>query len=211
MRPNEARDDAAPVDVPNEHDRHTGCLRKSHVGDVAGSQIDLGGTSGALDEDDIHPLPDEAKALQHFRQQLRLPAPILGGAHPAGALPLHDHLRAGFAFRLQQHRIHVDRRREAGGARLQGLRSPDLAAVNGDRGVIRHVLRFERRHLQTTTQERPRQPRHHRGLADVAAGALDHDGGGRHHAGSPYCRSIKRASHPRVTNHIRLLPRPFAP
>ena len=34
------------------------------------------------------------------------------------------------------------------GARLQRLRAADLAAVGGDRGVVRHVLRLERPHLE---------------------------------------------------------------
>ena len=45
------------------------------------------------------------------------------------------------------------RRRDAAGARLQRLGAADLAAVGGDRGVVRHVLRLERPHPQPAPGE----------------------------------------------------------
>ena len=40
-----------------------------------------------------------------------------------------------------------------GGARLQGLGAPDLAAIDGPRGVVRHVLRLERTHGEAAPRE----------------------------------------------------------
>ena len=53
MGADEAGDDAAAIDVADEHHRHVGCCRKAHVGDVAGAQIDLRRAAGALDQNDI--------------------------------------------------------------------------------------------------------------------------------------------------------------
>src|SRR5579863_9788650 len=43
------RDDSAPVDVADQHDRHVGFPRKAHIGDIAFAKVHLGGTAGALD------------------------------------------------------------------------------------------------------------------------------------------------------------------
>ncbi len=48
MGPDEAGDDAAPVDVAGEQDRHARLRREAHVGDIAVAQVDLGGAAGTL-------------------------------------------------------------------------------------------------------------------------------------------------------------------
>ena len=53
MRAGEAGDDAAAIDVPEHHHGHVGCRGKSHIGDVAGTQVDLRRAAGAFDQDDI--------------------------------------------------------------------------------------------------------------------------------------------------------------
>ena len=119
------------------------------------------------------------KALQHRRQQRRLLVQIIRRPQRAPALALHDDLRAGIGLRLQQHRIHVDARRHPRRARLQRLGAADLAAVDRHRGIVRHVLRLERRHLQAAPHQRARQARDDHRLADIGAGALDHQRGRR--------------------------------
>ena len=52
--------------------------------------------------------------------------------HRADAAAEHDHLRCAIAFGLEQDRIHVDARLDAGGFGLHRLRAPDLAAVGRD-------------------------------------------------------------------------------
>ena len=177
MGADEAGDDAAAVDIADEHDRHVGRLGEAHVGDVAGAEIDLGRAAGALDQHDVHAFADDGEAFQHSGQQFTLPPTILGGAHRPCPLALHDDLRAGVGLRFEQDRVHVDRWRQPRGTCLQGLGATDLATALGDRGVVRHVLRLERRHLQPAPHERPAEPRHQHRLADVAAGALDHQRG----------------------------------
>ena len=64
--------------------------------------------------------------------------------------PCDDDLRSGLALRLQQHGIHMDGGSQTGGARLQRLSEPDLAAIFRHRGIIRHVLRLEGRDLEAS-------------------------------------------------------------
>ena len=95
------------------------------------------------------------------------------------ALALHDDLRAGVGLRLQQHRVHVHAGRHPRRPRLHGLGAADLAAVDRDGGIVRHVLRLERRNLQAAPHQRAREPRDDRRLAGIGAGGLDHQRGGR--------------------------------
>ena len=53
MRAGQTGDDAAAIDVPEHHHGHVGGRGKSHVGDVAGAQVDLRRAAGAFDQDDI--------------------------------------------------------------------------------------------------------------------------------------------------------------
>ena len=53
LRADEACDDAAPVDVADEHHRHVGRAGKAHIGDVAGAQVDLRRRARALDENEV--------------------------------------------------------------------------------------------------------------------------------------------------------------
>jgi hypothetical protein len=70
--------------------------------------------------------------------------------------------------------------RHAGSAGLQGLGAADLAAVGGDGGVVRHVLRLERTHAQAALGQGARQAGHDQRLADIGAGALEHQRTCRH-------------------------------
>ena len=123
---------------------------------------------------------EPGEAREHERHQLRLHLLIGGGLGGAVHAPLHHDLRAGLALRLEQHRIHVDARRRAGGARLQRLGAADLAAVGRHRGIVRHVLRLERPHREAAIGEGAREPGHDQRLADVGAGSLEHQGARRH-------------------------------
>ena len=155
MGADQAGDHAAAVDVADQHHRHIGRLGKAHIGDVAGAQIDLGRAPRALDQDDVGALPDPREALQHLRQQLALRLPYSRARIVPKRRPCTIDLRAGLALRLEQHRVHVDRRREPRRARLQRLRPADLAAIGGHRGIVRHVLRLERRDLQPAPPAAP--------------------------------------------------------
>src|SRR5205807_8291636 len=49
-----------------------------------------------------------------------------------------------------------------------------LATLRRHGGIVRHVLRLERSHLEATPGEGARQPRDDQRLADIGAGALQH-------------------------------------
>ena len=153
---------------------------KAHIGDVVRPQIDFGRAAGALDEDEVGLVLQPGETVQHMRHQRRLDRLVFGRARRAEHFALHDDLRAGLALRLEQHRVHVDAGRHPRGARLQRLRPADLAAVGGHRRVVRHVLRLERPHVEAAIGEGARQPGHDQRLADIRAGALEHDGAGGH-------------------------------
>ena len=154
----QACDHAAAVDVAHQHDGHVGRARKTHVGDVVGAQIDLGRRARAFDQHEIAFAREASEAVEHRAQELGLQSLIFARLGVAHHLALHHDLRADIALGLQQHRVHVDAERNAGGTRLQRLGAADLAAVGGDRGVVRHVLRLERADTKTTARKSARQP-----------------------------------------------------
>ena len=165
----------APVDVANEDGRHAGRAGEAEIGDVAGAQIGLGRRTGAFDDDEIGIGAEPPEAFQHPGEEIAAPCEVARG-EMARDLPLKDDLAAGLAFRLQQNRVHVDMRLDPGGASLKRLGPPDLA-VSGGGGVVRHVLWLERPDLQPAIGEQPAQPRDDQRLADIGAGAEDHDRG----------------------------------
>ena len=152
-----------------------------------GAQVDLGRRARAFDQHEIALGREASEAVEHGAQQLGLQSLILARLGVADDLALHHDLRADIALGLQQHRVHVHAERHARGARLQRLGAADLAAVGGDRGVVRHVLRLERAHTKAAAREGARQSRDQQRLADVRARALDHDGAGGHQNSMPSC------------------------
>ena len=174
LRADDLRDDAAAIDVADQHHRRIGGARKAHIGDVARAQVDLRGAAGAFDQHEIGLGLHAREAVEHGRQQLRLHRLIFARLRGADDAALHHDLRADLALRLQQHRVHVDARRHARGARLQRLRAADLAAVRRHRGVVRHVLRLERAHSEPARREGAAEPGDDQRLADVGARALEH-------------------------------------
>ncbi|MPM79099.1 hypothetical protein SDC9_126130 [bioreactor metagenome] len=93
---------------------------------------------------------------------------------------MNDHLRLLVGGGLEQHRVEIGMRRQAAGQRLQCLRPPDLAAIDGHRRIERHVLRLERRHTHATALENATQGGNQRGLAGIGGGPLDHQGRTEH-------------------------------
>ena len=170
----ELGDHAAAVDVADDDDGNVGAPRKTHVGDVVLAQIDFGGTAGAFDQNEIGLRLQPRETFEHRRHQLRLHRGVVARAQGRDTFSLHDHLRADIGFRLQQNRIHVGVRLDAGGQRLQRLGAADLAAVDRHRRIVRHVLRLERAHAKTPSRPGAREPRDDERLAHVRARSLNH-------------------------------------
>ena len=178
--PDHRRDHPAPVDVADQHHRTAGRLGKPHIGDVAGPQIDLRRTASALDQQQIRVLRQPRRTFQHRRQQFGLQSLIFPRTGVADPFAVDHHLGADIGLRLQQYRIQIDHRIDSGGPRLQRLGPADLTAIDRDGGVVRHVLRLERPHLQAPPGEQTTQARHDQRLADIRAGALEHERPRRH-------------------------------
>ena len=152
----EAGDDAAPVDVAEQDHRRVRrrgrspywrCRRRRRLTSEAEPAPST--TTRSASRLQVR------EALQHRGEQARLPGlvvPRLGGADHAA---LDHDLAAGLALGLQQHRVHVHGGRDAGRPRLQRLGPADLAAIGGDGGVVRHVLRLERPHARARAGRRP--------------------------------------------------------
>ena len=73
---------------------------------------------------------------------------------------------------------------ERGGEAFGHVLCPADLAGCGRGGVVRHVLRLERPHLQAAIREEPAQAGDDQRLPDIGAGAKDHDrgNGGMGHA-----------------------------
>jgi len=179
LGPDDLRNDAAAVDIPGQHDGDRGGTGEAHVGDVARAQIDLGRGAGALNDDEIHVGGERREALQHGGQQPVFQRRVVARTDGGQAPPLHDHLGADIGLGLQEHRVHVRRRRPAGGERLQRLGPADFPAFLGDGRIVRHVLRLERGDPEAAAAGDPAEPGDKERLADVRARPLDHQRGRR--------------------------------
>ena len=177
LRTDDLGDHAAAVDIACQHDRDTRRARETHIRDVARAQVDFGRAARALDDDQIVTVLQPVKAVQHPLQQTWLQRGIVAGLGAGDGAALQDHLCAGIGFGLQQHRVHIGDGGQPAGAGLQGLRPADFATILGDGGVVRHVLRLERRHLDAATSRGAAQPGHQHRFADIRAGPLDHERG----------------------------------
>ena len=191
-RADQRRDHPPAIDIADEHHRHPRRAREPHIGDVAAAQVDLGGAPGAFDHDDIGLRAQAVIAGEHVVEQTGTPlAPVRRAERPADA-PVNDDLRGAVALRLEQHRVHVDMRRDARSERLRRLRAADLAAIVGDRGIVRHVLRLERPDDEPAIGERATQAGDQHRLADVRPRPLQHHSA---HAMPP--ATIHSSAHPR--------------
>ncbi len=174
QRADESSEHAATVDVAHQQDRRLRQPGDVHVHEVGVAQVDLGRAPRALDDDHVVRRPQARQALGHDRRQLRLTRAVLAEAHAGDGPTADDELRAVVRLGLQEDRVHLHRRLDARGLRLRGLSPADLAAVGGDRGVERHVLRLERRHPETGAREDATEGRREQALAHARRRALQH-------------------------------------
>ena len=194
-RADEGGEDAAALDVAHQQHGRARESRHAHVGEIE-LEIDLRGTAGALDDDQIVRAAQPVEALDDHGPERRRQASIAAPVETCDGAAAHDDLRALVGFGLQQDRVHVDGGLDAGGGRLHGLRPADLAAVRGHGGVERHVLRLERRHAVAGAREDSTQGGGEQALADAGGGALHHE--------------ARREPHRRAAAHASTKPRASA-
>ncbi|MNJ28971.1 hypothetical protein D3C77_235270 [compost metagenome] len=166
----------AAINVGNQDHRAVHRFGKAHVGNIAGTQVDLRWRAGAFDH--YHRVPG-TQALMRRQHRLHgddLVVVVRHRVHAGDRAAMDDDLSAGVAIGLEQHRVHVGVRRQPSGLSLNRLGPADLAAVLGHGTVERHVLRLERHHRHALAQQPAAQRGHQGALAGIGGGALHHQG-----------------------------------
>ena len=120
------------VDIGNQDHRAIHRLGKAHIGDIAGAQVDLRWRTGALHHHHRISGAQTLVRLQHRLHRHLFVIVVRHGIHAAEGAAVDDHLGAGVAIGLEQHRIHVGMRRQPGGLGLYCLGAADFATVGGD-------------------------------------------------------------------------------
>ena len=164
---------ASPLDVGDDENPGPCSLRCSHVGDVPVVQIRLGRTSGSLYQEHV------VLGCEFDHGPLNLGPCAIGSKVPRKTADLcvpfpknHDFTPAA-TLRLDQNRIHAHIGLDTRCERLHVLSCADLATLNHS-GVVRYVLRLERRAVDPSPMERPRDRGRDQRLAYAAGNALDH-------------------------------------
>ncbi len=102
-RTEEMREHTAAVDVGHQHTRAVHAFRKTHIGDVAIAQVDLGRTAGAFHQHTVVLRLQPAIRLQHRRHRARLVLVVGARVHVEPRLAVNDDLRAGIGTRAMIH------------------------------------------------------------------------------------------------------------
>ena len=168
---------AAPVDVA-DHDRgQPGLPRQAHVDVVAVAQVDLGGAARALA--DHHVVLGPQLGQRRVRRGGE-PGPhlvVVAGGDRVDRLAGQHHLARVVAARLEQYRIETQVGFEPAGGGLHRLGAAQFAAapVRADHhgGVVRHVLRLERRDPDAPAAQPAADAGGEHALAGVGGGAGD--------------------------------------
>jgi hypothetical protein len=192
---------AAAVDVADEEDGAPACRATRMLTMSCSARLISAGLPAPSTTTTSWAARSRSSAPVDHRPELGLAGVVgarVGGAPRAAE---HDHLRRAVALRLEQHRVHVDGRGHAGGHGLRGLRAADLAAVVGDGGVVRHVLRLERRHAQPRAREDAAERGDEGRLAGVRRGALHHEHAAERRAVDRHAALTLRAGRGGVAAH----------
>ena len=175
-RPEQVREHPTPVDVADHQHRQPRRARQPHVRQVCCTQVDLRRRPCTLADHDVEFLTQGGELVGHHRTQRLSVRDVVRRTDSRHRLPAHHQLRASVAAGLEQHRVEAHARLEPARGGLQRLRPPDLAAVEGDDGVVGHVLRLERRHRQPAPRKQPAQPRDQHALTRIRGTAGDEQG-----------------------------------
>ena len=144
QRTNERSQGPAAINIRNEQYRGLQVLRHPHVHDVIGLEINLSRTPRALDDDRIVFRRQAVQCLRDCRKGLeRVTFVIFPRGHITDRTALQDDLGTGISRGLQQYRIHVHHRLEAGRFSLGYLCPPHFQSLFGDIGIQRHILGLE--------------------------------------------------------------------
>ncbi len=167
------RKDAPALDVGHEDNRGARMTRHSNVGQVVFGEIDLDGAACPFEHDDLVLQGKTIISLRHARPDCRFRRIIFARRHQTDRRAVDDDL-AHAPHRLEQDRIHVDRRLDSRSLRLRDLCAADLAAVASDEAVQGHVLCLERRDPHTPLGKQSAKRRRQYALADMARRSKNH-------------------------------------
>ena len=125
--PTTAAIDTAAIDVGEQADRNLRVARESHVRDVAVPQVGLRRAPCPFHDHQVAGPCQALEALHHRGEETIAARDVVRRPERRGGAPVHHDLRRPVGLGLEQHRVHVDRRRESGRTRLKRLcpgRSP---------------------------------------------------------------------------------------
>ena len=136
FRADDLGDHAAAVDIAQDDDRNIGRAGKSHIGEIASPEIDLGGGTRTFDKNEIRLGLQSIEAFENGRHEPGLHGLELAGPGTACHSAMNHDLGADFALRLEENRVHVDAGLHTAGPRLQGLRAANFSAVDCHGGIV---------------------------------------------------------------------------
>lgn len=105
---------------------------EAKVGEIGVAEIELDRGARALDHDDVEFTPKDPQAFGDHRPEIGASPPILASLDPADRSPEQDDLAAAVALGLEEDRVHLGARGNAGRLCLGGLRPPDFTSVVRD-------------------------------------------------------------------------------
>jgi len=141
-RPVEVGEGATPIDIAHHHQLGSGVSGHPQVDQVDVGQVDLGRTTGALQDHHVGGRCDPVVGLGHGVPEKGGPFPP---GHPAELPvdpPVHHHLAGGVRLGLEEDRVVIGARLHPSGQRLKVLGGADLPAHHHS-GVVGHVLGLE--------------------------------------------------------------------
>jgi hypothetical protein len=158
---------AASLDVGDQQPRRANPGDETEVHQIVLAQIQLAHATSALDDDDVETARQILVRLEHLRAQLAGVRVVLARGQRFPHAPIHHDLAQPVAARFQEDRVHRRLRLEPARFSLCHLCPANLAAGQARVRIVRHVLRFERRHRHTLASQPRADRRRHPTLAGV--------------------------------------------
>ncbi len=192
MRAGDRGDDAATVDVADQDHRHVGAGGKTHIGDVARPEVDLGRRTRAFDDDEVGALADLSPGIQHGLHQLRLEQPgsraPWPGRTPCPARRPGCRCRSAASAAPGSCGWTAPRRRRSPAAIARGRsrRRRSRPGISATAALFDMFCGLNGRTLMPRFLRGAAEPGDEHRLADIRAGALQHDR--PRHASAPPAR-----------------------
>ncbi len=169
----QVREQPAAVDVADDHDGQVRGAGQTHVGEIGCPQVDLGRRARALHDDGIEFGSQAVQFVGDDRRQTLAVGEVVPAPTVSTTLPRTTSCEVRSLPGLSRTGLNRTLGARPAALRLHRLGAADLAALDGDRRVVGHVLRLERRDPNALAGQQPAQPGDDHGLAGVGGGAGD--------------------------------------